>query len=290
MRGFLRLTFPGLLGCALAAGGAEPLYTTTTTQTGSAGTSWANSVIWSLNGTGPATAPAAGNTYEAVFNGTALGSATATTLLRPPYSAGTPNIAVFPGDSLILDTNTQVRLKALSTSGTSAQGLNYESPTNSFPGANGLPGLVLNGGCLNVGDSGDAATILGTVQAAPGTLSYLDPADTLSGNSASRGLIIAAQLSGSGTVALINGNIAVPQLVTGTSNTFSGGWIVMAGWLEGAGDGTADGYNSLGTNTACTFVVDPLWSAPPIFDASAVLANGPAMLDLGSAPDQRGPA
>ena len=86
--------------------GPEPLYTTTTTQTGSAGTSWASSVIWSLNGTGPATAPAAGNTYEAVFNGTALGSATATTLLRPPYSAGTPNIAVFPGDCLILDTNT----------------------------------------------------------------------------------------------------------------------------------------------------------------------------------------
>ena len=143
---------------------------------------------------------------------------------------------------------------------------------------------MLNGGCLNVGDTGDAATILGTVQAAPGTLSYLDPADTLSGNSVNRGLIIAAQLSGSGTVALIDGNLAVPQLVTGASNTFSGGWIVMAGWLEGAGDGTADGYNSLGTNTACTFVVDPLWSTPPIFDASAVLANGPAMLDLGSAP------
>jgi len=285
---FIQPRYLALACCALtwlpqAARAAEPLYTTTSTQTGSPGTSWASSVIWRLNGTGSAMAAAPGNTYEALSNGTGLGSGNATTLLRPPYSAGTPNIAVFPGDSLILDTNTQIRLKALSTSGTSAQGLNYEVPTNSFPGANGLTGLVLKGGCLNVGDTGDAATILGTVQAFPGTLSYIDPGNTLSGDGSERGLILAAQLSGSGTVALLDGNVAVPQLVTGASNTFSGGWIVMAGWLQGAGDGTEDGYNSLGTNTACTFVVDPNWGPPPIFDASAVLNNGPAVLDMGSA-------
>ncbi|HXP61879.1 MAG TPA: LamG-like jellyroll fold domain-containing protein [Dongiaceae bacterium] len=284
----IQLTSLALICCALASlpktgRAAEPLYTTTTTQTGSPGTNWASSVIWYSNGTGTATAPAAGNTYEAQSNGTGLGGGNATTLLRPPYSAGTPNIAVFPGDSLILDTNTQMRLKALSTSGTSPEGLNYEVPTNSFPGANGLIGLVLNGGCLNVGDTGDASTILGTVQAFPGTLSYLDPGNTLAGDGVKRGLIIAAQLSGSGALALLNGNVTVPQLVSGTSNTFSGGWIIKAGWLQGAGDGTEGGYNSLGTNTACTFMVDPDWGPPPIFAASAVFNNGPAVLDMGSA-------
>src|ERR1019366_5920544 len=136
------------------------------------------------------------------YNGTAkLGNGTAPTLLRNPYSAGTPNIAVFPGDSLILDTNAQLRFKALGTSGTTAQGsVAIAFPTNAFNGANGLPGLVLNGGCLNTGDS-DAFVILGTMQAAPGTLSYLNPANTFSGDTAKRDFIIAAQLSGSGSLA-----------------------------------------------------------------------------------------
>ena len=259
------------------------LYTTTANQGGSPGTSWASSVIWKLNGAGTAVAATAGNTYEAVTNGVALGNGTATTLLRNPYSAGTPNIAVFPGDSLILDTNTQVRFKALGTAGTTPQGgVAVAFPTNAFYGANGLPGLVLKGGCLNTGDS-DAFVIQGTVQAAPGTLSYLNPANSFSGDLAKRALIIAAQLSGSGSVALLNATNSVPQYITGTSNTFSGGWIVKAGWLQGAGDGTADGYNSLGTNSACTFLVDPLWTPPPTFNANAVFTPGPALLDMGAA-------
>jgi hypothetical protein len=251
---------------------------------GSPGTSWASSIIWKLNGAGSAVAATAGNTYEAQYNGTVkLGNGTATTLLRNPYSTGTPNIAAFPGDCLIVDTNVQIRFKALGTSGTTAQGaVPLAFPTNSFNGANGLPGLVLNGGCLNTGDS-DAFTILGTMQAAPGTLSYLNPANTFSGDGAKRALIISAQLSGSGALALLDAVTTVPQLINGTSNTFSGSWIVKAGWLEGAGDGTADGYNSLGTNTACTFLIDPQWTPPPVFDAAAVFNNGPAQLDMGAA-------
>ena len=280
-----------ILGSALAwlslspsAWTAEPLYTTTLNQGGSPGTSWASSIIWKLNGAGTAVGATAGNTYEALYNGTVkLGNGTATTLLRNPYSAGTPTIAVFPGDSLILDTNAQLRFKALGTSGTTAQGaVAIAYPTNAFNGANGLPGLVLNGGCLNTGDS-DAFVILGTMQAAPGTLSYLNPANTFSGDTAKRDLIIAAQLSGSGSLALLNAVNTVPQLISGASNTFSGTWIVKAGWLEGTGDGTADGYNSLGTNTACTFVIDPQWTPPPIFDAAAVFTAGPALLDMGAA-------
>jgi Concanavalin A-like lectin/glucanases superfamily/Immunoglobulin domain len=263
---------------------AEPLYTTTSNQGGSPGTNWAQSIIWKLNGAGTAVGATAGNTYEALYNGTVkLGNGTATTLLRNPYSAGTPTIAVFPGDSLILDTNAQIRFKAQGTSGTTAQGaVPIAYPTNAFNGANGLPGLVLNGGCLNTGDS-DAFVILGTMQAAPGTLSYLNPANSFSGDTAKRDFIIAAQLSGSGSLALLNAVNTVPQLISGTSNTFSGTWIVKEGWLQGTGDGTAGGYNSLGTNTACTFVIDPQWTPPPIFDAGAVFTAGPAMLDMGAA-------
>ena len=269
-----------LLGCARAA--LADYYTTMANQGGSPGTSWASSIIWQLNGTGTAVAAAPGNTYEALSNGVALGSGTATTLLRNPYSAGTPNIAVFPGDSLILDTNTQIRFKGLSTSGASAEGLSYSVPTNSFPGTNGLAGLVLKGGALNTGDDAHAYTILGTIQAFPGTLSYLDPNDTLNGSATSkRGFIIAAQLSGSGTLAVLNAQPSIPQQFLGASNTFTGQWIIKAGWLQGAGDGTSDGYNSLGTNLACSYVVDPQWTPPDIFDAGAGFIAGPAILDMG---------
>ena len=275
-----------LLGALLLVGVAPAAladyYTTTANQGGSPGTSWASSIIWQLNGTGTAVAAAPGNTYEALSNGVALGSGTATTLLRNPYSAGTPNIAVFPGDSLILDTNTQIRFKGLSTSGASAEGLSYSVPTNSFPGSNGLAGLVLKGGALNTGDDAHAYTILGTIQAFPGTLSYLDPADSLNGSATSkRGLIIAAQLSGSGTLAVLNAQPSIPQQILGASNTFTGQWIIKAGWLQGAGDGASDGYNSLGTNVACSYVVDPQWTPPDIFDAGAGFIAGPAILDMG---------
>ena len=83
--------------------------------------------------------------------------------------------------------------------------LSYSVPTNSFPGTNRLAGLVLKGGALNTGDDAHAYTILGTIQAFPGTLSYLNPNDTLNGSATSkRGFIIAAQLSGSGTLAVLN--------------------------------------------------------------------------------------
>ena len=280
----IRAGLYGLVGLSLGltASAAEPLYTTTTSQGGSDGTTWAASVIWFLNGGGTAAGAAAGNTYECLANGTAIGNATGNTRIRPPYSSGTATIATFPGDSLILTTNTEMRVKELSTSGTSAQGLGYAAPTNNFPGANGLIGLVLNGGMLNTGDS-YAFTILGTMQAAPGSISYLNPGNTLSGDGTKRGLIIASQLSGSGGIALLDGNVAIPQIISGKSNTFTGTWIVKSGWLQGAGDGTQDGYNSLGTNTAVVFRVDPNWGLPSNFGSSAVVNSGPSVLDLGSA-------
>ena len=264
----------------------EAHYITTATQGSTAyGPYWSSAPIWQMNGAGPlvaATNPS--SYYEATNNGTFLGNNTTTTILRNPWVAGTPSLAVFTGDSLVLDTNTQIRFKALGAAGTTAPGgLVFATPTNGFYGSNGLPGLVLNGGCLNAGDGYDFV-ILGTMQAAPGTVSYLDPADSLAGDFQNRALMIAAQLSGSGTLVVLNATNSVPQMITGASNTYSGRWILKAGWLQGAGDGTQDGYNSLGTNTASSFVVDPLYTPAPTFDASAVFNNGPAILDLGSAP------
>ena len=116
--------------------------------------------------------------------------------------------------------------------GTFVSGVVYVTPTNVFPGNFGLPGLILNGGALNQGVSGAATVIEGSIYANPGSQSYLIPADSLNQNTVSRALVIQAQLTGSGTLVLLNGNsgaaVPVPQPITGTSNNFTGQWIVMS--------------------------------------------------------------
>ena len=268
---------------APVARAAEAHYVTAVNQ-GQYNPSWATPGIWKLNNAGTAVSATNANSYyEATNNGTLLGNGTATTLLRPPYGGSTPTTVYFTGDSLVVDTNTQIRFKENATVTAGAYGYQYVAPTNIFYGSNGLPGLVLNGGCLNAGTTPSCYTFFGTMQAAPGTLSFLNPGDTFTGNAAVRGFVIGAQLSGSGGIALLNGPSTAPQSVTGTSNSFTGSWIVKAGWLLGFGDGTLDGYNSLGTNTACTFTIDPQWTPPPTFNANAVFIGGPAILDMGTA-------
>ena len=275
-------------------------------QAGSPGNNWSGPGVtggggdyWKLNNTGTAVQPTNGtatatttnyNIYSLTNNGLALGGGNQPTTIRDPYTSPFPSIATFPGDSLVLNTNTQIRFKHGSNSGTLVPGVGFNIPTNNFPGNFGLPGLVLNGGCLNVGDSGWAFVIMGTMYAVPGTVSYLDPADSFnsdgSGGGELRALVINSQLSGSGTLALLNGvtnNLAtVPTPIQGLSNTFTGTWVVRAGCLRGQGDGTSDGYNSLGTNVACHYDIDPLWPVPNTFASSAVFLNGPAVLDMGA--------
>jgi len=286
-------------------------------QSASPGTNWSGPGVtvgayWKLNGLGAAVQPSAGtatatttnyNIFNLNSNGVALGAGTTTTLIRDPYTSPYPTIATFPGDSLVLNTNTQIRFKHGSSSGTLVPGVGFNFPTNNFPGNFGLPGLVLNGGCLNAGDSGYAYAIMGTMYAVPGTISYLDPADTFAsdgggiGGGEFRALVINAQLSGSGTLALLNATTnnsagvpqpvtangaGVPQTITGLSNYFTGTWVVRAGWLQGLGDGTGDGYNSLGTNVACHYIIDPLWQVPNTFAAGSTFIAGPAVLDMGS--------
>ena len=284
------------------------------------GTNWAGTAVtpvWKLNGVtaNPALQPFAGTVTGTVTNynffimnsnGVALGDSTASTIIRSPYNPGTPayNIDTFPGDSLIVNTNTQIRFKHSGSTGSAlVAGVNYNQVTNNFPGNFGQPGLVLNGGCLNVGDSGWAFVIMGTMYAVPGTISYLNPADTFksdgggNGGGELRAMVINSQLSGSGTLALLNATTnnsagvpqpvtalgaGVPQPITGLSNNFTGKWVVRAGWLQGVSDGNGGGYNSLGTNVACQYVMDPLWPVPSTFASGSTFIPGPAVLDMGS--------
>src|SRR5438105_2533780 len=90
-----------------------------------AGQDW-NGSIWDP---GPTT-PSAGNTYELFDNGTSFGASQANTRIRNPAVAG---LQTFVGDSLTVDTNTEIRAKG-------------PGAILNFPGVGGNPGLILNGG------------------------------------------------------------------------------------------------------------------------------------------------
>lgn len=254
--------------------------------------------IWTNVPGGTATAPTSNGLYITLFNGAQMGATTSPTTVRAPYVSATPSPVVFPGDSLVLGPGTRWILKQdtvasgkvqTNLSGTTGvPACTIANPVFNFPGNNGFAGLTLNGGCLNPGDSGYAYVITGTVQAAPGTQSYVFAGGTPLGTPVLRGINIAGQLSGSGTIVLGSSTNTVPGLqVTGTSNTFTGTWLVQAGWLQGAGDGTQDGYNSLGTNAACAIVVDsgfvyPTGTGSNLFSATGqVFLTNNALLDLG---------
>ncbi len=201
-------------------------FTTTTVQGSSA--NW-NAAIWTPAGGGAAVAPTAGNTYELVPNGVAWGNNTANTRVRNPANDG---VQTFVGDSLTLNTNTDIRMKRGPTT----------SPPNTvlnFPGVGGNPGLILNGGVLNPGDdyvfpiSGHvrvtAPSIFGLGDNGGGALKPL------------RGIKITGLLSGSGSIKFVQGATNNPTEVISSDNPFSGEWIVQAGYLKGTGT------NSLGT-------------------------------------------
>src|SRR5207249_247234 len=111
---------------AVTAPAAE--FTTTTTQ--ASGQNWLGA-IWQ------STSPSAGNTYRCIFNGTQFGASQNNTRIRNPANAG---VQTFPGDSLTLDANTEIRAK-------------NTAAILDFPGVGGNPGLILNGGALNAGDT-----------------------------------------------------------------------------------------------------------------------------------------
>jgi hypothetical protein len=124
-----------------------------------------------INGKG--VAPAPGNAYIVLSNGYALpNNGTAPIAYLRALANGNANgaLAVFNGDSLTLTTNTTLRLKNNSVS-------DGGNTTNLFTNSvsPGAPGLILAGGLVENGDNtSNPDTILGVMQAYPGTASYLD--------------------------------------------------------------------------------------------------------------------
>jgi alpha-L-fucosidase 2 len=226
---FLRLIvcFAGALCLGQTVQGAN----LTTTIVEGSGTNW-TAAIWKTNGVGTAVSPVAGNAYALVFNGVYAGNANNNTRVRNPTTA----TSTFPGDSLTINTNCEFREK----SGVNGVVVN-------FPGVNGNPGLILNGGILNGGNSyALPVQVAGTIQVTH--QSYIsDGTDGAGGgfntDTGTRQWDIAGVLGGTGNMVLINNKDSVPQIISGNSNTFSGQWIVQCGWLQG------NGINSLGTNS-----------------------------------------
>jgi hypothetical protein len=257
---YLRLTttLVSLLGLILISEKSEAANLTTTNVQGS-GQNW-TAAIWKTNSSGLATnsaagvAPVAANTYETVFNGTGIGNGLNNTRIRNPATAGTQT---FPGVSLTMYTNTELRAK-------------QSGAVLNFPGVAGNPGLILAGALL---DAGDDATfpITGSIQVQ--SQSYISHGANGGGGgiSANRSFNISGFLSGTGNLVIMNSGLTLAQQISGTTNTYSGQWIVQCGWLQGVGT------NSLGTNS---ITVDPNYSGYLTDMPSAASPAGPARFEV----------
>src|SRR5689334_7897662 len=133
---FMKLLFFRIAFAVFCSTGISRAANLTTTVVQPGGNNW-NALIWKTNGAGTAVGPPVpGNTYETVFNGVTIGNGAASTRIRNPAASG---IQTFTGDSLIMDTNSELRAK-------------QAGAILDFPGVGGNPGLILNGGMLNGGD------------------------------------------------------------------------------------------------------------------------------------------
>ena len=224
----------------------------TTTNVQGAGANW-TAAIWKTNGAGTAAAPNAANTYRMIFNGISIGNGAASTRVRNPATAGTQT---FAGVSLTVDTNAELRAK-------------QSGAILNFPGVGGNPGLILNGGMLNAGDD---ATFSITGSILVNNQSYISHGANGGGGgiSQNRALNFAGTLSGVGNLYIMNAGTTIPQIISGTSNTFAGQWIIQCGWLR------ADGVNSLGTNS---ILVDPQNTAYLLDMPNASSPAGPAWFE-----------
>jgi hypothetical protein len=224
------------------------------------GTDW-TAAIWKANGTGTAASPVPGNAYATVFNGTTIGNGLNNTRIRSPAVSGT---VTFAGNSLTLNTNTELRTKG-------------SPPTTiNFPGVGGNPGLILNGGMLNDGDNtaNTVVTITGSIEVAGQSYNSGQGANGGGGGLASnaRAIDISGYLSGAGDMVIMNCSTNLPQIVSGPTNTYSGTWIVQCGWLQGTA------ANSIGT--ASSISVDPNYTGYLAAMPNASSPNGPALFEV----------
>lgn len=200
---------------------ATPNIPLTTTNVEPQGSDW-TAAIWQTNGMGTAVAPVAGNNYVAIFNGTSVGNGLNNTRIRSPAVSGT---VTFAGNSLTLNTNTELRTKGTPPT------------TFNFPGVGGNPGLILNGGLLNDGDNTlpTVVTITGNIQVIGQSYNSAQGENGGGGGLApnSRAIDLAGYLSGPGDMVILNCSTNLPQVVSCPTNTYSGQWIVQCGWLQG---------------------------------------------------------
>src|SRR5262249_19839747 len=152
----------------------------------------------------------AGNTYTAIANSLSISNGANNTRLRNPPATG---LQTFPGDSLTLSTNTELRSK------TPGAILN-------FPGVGGNPGLILDGGLL---DAGDDATFVITGRVQVASQSYISHGANGGGGgiSANRGFNFTGPVSGPGNLVIMNSGLTIAQQFSSPSNTYSGQWIVQ---------------------------------------------------------------
>ena len=191
----------------LIATGRADNFTATVYQSGTTFPQTWSSAVWQPG----SVSPSAGNTYEMTSGG----------LLQNPLAAGAQT---FPGDSLTLDSGSRLLV------------VGFGGATLNFPGTNGNPGLILNGGSV-VGTAGQSATITGQVA-------------VVADSSFGRGLIITAQLAGSGNLMVIGGNNGVPLDIRSANNPYNGNWLIQGSYLKGTGEGSLGTGNIVIGNSA----------------------------------------
>ena len=176
-----------------------------------------NEAIWEP---GPAV-PTAGNTYEVLNGG----------LIRNPPAAG---VQTFPGDSLTLDLGASIKAKG------------FSNTVLNFPGANGSPGLILNGGAVIAADD-QTFTITGRVSVVSDSI--------IDFSSSARSFTITAEIDGDGSLTLINGGNSNPLDIESQDNPYSGNWLIAEGYLKGTGNGSL-GTGSITISNGAALEVD----------------------------------
>ncbi len=206
------------------------------------------------DGFGSSSYNAAGNWSNSAAPSLANDYFTSNKELRSP--AGASGTTPFGGYSLSLDSN-----GTLTTKGANNNTLAIER-------------LFLNGGRIRVGDQNNLVTI-------SGSLAQVTAASTLDADQASRTLVIASPLTGSGrlTIASGTGTGGVVRL-SGVNDAFTGPWIINSGATLQVGNGGATG--SLGSgdlthNGALTFNRTGLLTVPGDISGSGTLTLNSAL-------------
>jgi hypothetical protein len=225
-------------------------YTATTSQDENAAI-WTNDPVAAASLTqqlvGHGAVPSPGNDYVLLYNGTNIDNAN----LNLMTYVRSQNLNAFLGDSLTVNSNTDVRFKSNNIGGGNV------TFTNSTTA--GAPGLILAGGMIDNGDASSALNpfrVNGAIKAAPGTLSYICTGRNGWNQvvTSQRELYFTATFTGSGDL-MITGSKSTWTNVTIAStspNTFSGHWIIEGGWVQFLTPG------SFGTNAS--IIVD--WNYP----------------------------